>query len=182
VVSENLTLMRNMKKWFARRISRGDLIIDHVETKTESKKFMADYRYDHIFHNGMYIIDAIERYQSGTGVWNIGNVKNNYQNTINVDDRKSFSRIFNKKYLQSGVNIGGSLAIITVVVGMITWGVTLRADVDNNIDDIGEVKTTVVEIKKDQKISMKELNELTTAFKYVYKDQIEKAKNENLDK
>ncbi len=176
VVSENLTLIRNMREWYARRINSGSLVIDHATNTEMSKEYIERYDYDHIFHNGLYVIDAIERHQRGAEVWNIGNMNNEYQNGLDVNNKKSFSQIFNKKYLQSGVNIGGALAVVTVLVGMVTWAVTLRADVDDNIEDIGEIKTVVTEIKTDQKGISKELNELTTAFKYVYRDEIEKAK------
>ena len=176
IVSENLTLIRNMREWYVRKIQSGFLIIDHAATTEDSKEYIEKYDYDHIFHNGLYIIDAIERHQRGAEIWNIGNMNNEYQNVLDVNDKKSFSHIFNKKYLQSGVNIGGALAVLTIVVGIITWTVTLRADVDNNVEEIGEIKTAVTEIKTDQKEISKELNELTTAFKYVYKDRIKEAK------
>jgi len=176
IVSENLTLIRNMREWYSRRINHGSLVIDHATTTEESKEYIERYDYDHIFHNGLYVIDAIERHQRGTEIWNIGNMNNEYQNVLDVNSKKSFSSIFNKKYLQSGVNIGGAFAVMTVLVGMVTWAVTLRADVDNDIKDMGEVKVIITEIKTDQKDISKELNELTTAFKYVYKDEIEKAK------
>ena len=176
IVSENKTLIRNMKEWFAVRIQSKNLIIDHAITKEESEGYIENNNYDHIFHNGLYIIAAIERYQSGTNVWNVGSTNNNYQNGINPNNKRSFSRIINKKYLQSGVNIGGALAILSIIVGIVTWTVTLRADVDHNVEEIGEINQTVTEIKMDQKGISKELNELTTAFKYVYKDKIEEAK------
>ena len=126
--------------------------------------------YDKIFHNGIYIIDAIERLQQGAEVWNVGPTKNEYQNSINFDDKRSFSRIFNKKYLQSGVNIGSALAVLTVLIGLITWGVTLRADVDHNIGDITIIKETVTDIKTDQDEIHSDVKDLTAAFKYIFRD------------
>lgn len=176
IVSENLTLIRNMREWYSRRINSGSLIIDHAVTTEDSKEYIERYDYDHIFHNGLYVIDAIERHQRGAEVWNIGSMNNEYQNGLDVNNKKSFSNIFNKRYLQSGVNIGGALGVVTVLVGIVTWAVTLRADVDVNSGEIGEIKSTVTEIKIDQKEMNKNVNELTTAFKYIYRDEIEKAK------
>jgi len=182
IVSENEVLLRNFKEWFDRQIRGGSLIVDHAFDKKEATEFLKHNTYDKVFHNGIYIIDAVERYQQGSDIWNFGTMRNNYQNVINFDDKRSFSRIINKKYLQSGVNIGGAFAILSVLVGIITWGVNLRADVNVNEKDIGDIKETVSEIRVDQKEDSKNLNELKTAFEIVYKDEMEKARRKNLDK
>lgn len=182
VVSENLILMRNLREWFDRKIKSGHLIIDHVTSTKDAEPLLQSVAYDNVFHNGIYIIPAVERYQSGAGIWNFGQMNNNYQNTINVNDKKSFSRIINKKYLQNGVNIGSVFAILTIITAVITWGVSLRADVDDNIEDIGRISTAVTEIRVDQKVFSKDLNKLVVAFEYVYGDKIKEAENKNLDK
>jgi hypothetical protein len=145
-----------MEEWFAARIDNGSLTIDYAGDRESAEDMMSDKSYDRIFHNGIYIIDAIERLQVGTDVYLFGKTNNNLNNFIeNPHDKKLFSKIFSKKYLKLGVNIGGALgsvvAIVTGLVLFVAFGLYARSDIDVNTTAIGEVDKKVdnLEIKVD---------------------------------
>ena len=106
VVSKNETLKRNMEEWFHPKVEAGKLQIDFADSREDAEVLMAGTNYDKIFHNGIYIIDAIERLQVGSDVYMFGKINNNLNNFIeNPHDKKKISRIFTKNYLKTVYNI-----------------------------------------------------------------------------
>ena len=178
VISKNETLKRNMEEWFAPRIDNGTLTIDYAGDRESAEDMMSDTSYDRIFHNGIYIIDAIERLQVGSDVYLFGKTNNNLNNFIeNPHDKKVFSNIFSKKYLKLGANIGGALgsvvAIITGLVLFVAFGLYARSDIDTNTTAIGVVDKKVddlqVEVNKNGDIS----EENNVILKLVYGKEID---------
>jgi len=180
VVSENDILMRNLYEWFSKKIEVGDLRIDHARSREEAEVMMAEGSYNKIFHNGIFIVDAVERLQVGSDVYNYGKTNNNLFNPIvNPHDKKSFSRIFSKKYFQTGVNIGGyitaGITVVTVIVALITFSVVLRNDVDINQHEIGEIKEKIDTIGNVQTEVKSNVDKLVTIFGVVYGDKLKVA-------
>lgn len=184
VISKNETLKRNMEEWFAPRIDNGTLTIDYAGDRESAEDMMSDTSYDRIFHNGIYIIDAIERLQVGSDVYLFGKTNNNLNNFIeNPHDKKVFSNIFSKKYLKLGANIGGALgsvvAIITGLVLFVAFGLYARSDIDTNTTAIGVVDKKVddlqVEVNKNGDIS----EENNVILKLVYGKEIDLPKENN---
>ena len=175
IVSENMVLMRNLKEWFSNKIERGDLILDHAASKDEAEKLMDKNNYDKIFHNGIFIIDSIERLQAGSEVWYYGNPNNTiYKNTIkDISNRKYVSRAFKGKIFQISANIGGIISVITILAYLITFVVTVKADVDTNKKDIIDIKSVVKTIDEQQKDLNINMDKIITAFKIVYGEKID---------
>jgi len=87
VVSENESLISNINEWFKSKINNGDLVVDYVKTKDEAVGLLRTVPYDKIFQNGVYIIDAIEEYQSGVDVIQEGIWKNKiYKHSVTGHD------------------------------------------------------------------------------------------------
>ncbi len=182
VISKNETLKRNMEEWFAPRIDNGSLIIDYAGDRESAEDMMSSASYDRIFHNGIYIIDAIERLQVGSDVYMFGKTNNNLNNFIeNPHDKKVFSKIFSKKYLKLGVNIGGTLgsivAVITGLVLFIAFELDSRSDININTKAIGIVDKKVdnLEVKVDDNGIISRENNII--LKIVYGTELEKLKN-----
>lgn len=179
VVSKNEILKKNIEKWYSARMKDGSLIVDYAGSNESANKMMSINSYDEIFHNGIYIIPAIERLQSGANVHGFGKTNNNYNNFIeNSHDKKGFSKVFSKKYLKLGVNIGGALgsvvAIITGLALVIAFGLYIRTDVDVNTEGIGRVNKKVdnLEVKVDENGVVSRENNVI--LKIVYGEELEK--------
>lgn len=187
IVSKNETLRRNIEEWFAVRIDNGTLVLDYAGDSDSAKSLLSENSYDKIFHNGIYIIPAIERLQVGADVYSFGKTNNNLSNFVeNPHDKKVFSKIFSKKYLKLGANIGGALgsivAIITGLVLFVAFGLYARSDIDTNTEAIGtvdkkvdnlEIKVDVVDDKVDVVDDIAKEN--NTILRLVYSKEIETA-------
>lgn len=194
VVSKNETLKRNMEEWFHQKVEAGRLYIDFAGSRDEAEHLMSTVNYDKIFHNGIYVIDAIERLQVGADVYLFGKTNNNLDNYVeNPHDRKKISRIFSKNYLKTVYNIGGlagsAITILIALIAFIAFGLDARGDIDYNatvgLDNkkgIEKVDSKVEEVKKEVDRVGDVAEENNTILRFVYKDEINKAlpkKNEN---
>lgn len=184
VISKNETLRRNMEEWFAARIDNGSLVIDYAGDRESAEDMMSETSYNRIFHNGIYIIDAIERLQVGSDVYMFGKTNNNLNNFVeNPHDKKVFSKIFSKKYLKLGVNIGGTLgsivAIITGLVMFIAFELSARADINVNTKGISVVDKKVdnLEVKVNENGIVSRENNVI--LKIVYGKELEKIQKNN---
>jgi len=177
VISKNETLKRNMDEWFHPRTESGKLLIDFANSAEEAEEKLSETNYDKIFHNGIYVIPAIERLQVGADVYSFGKTNNNLNNFIeNPHDKKVFSKIFSKKYLKLGVNIGGALgsvvAIVTGLVLFVGFGLYARTDIDANTAAVEHVETKVdnLEEKVDEIDDVAKEN--NTILRLVYDKEI----------
>jgi hypothetical protein len=184
IVSKNQTLKRNVDEWFFSKIEAGKLKIDFSDSRKSAEEMMSSMSYDKIFHNGIYVIDAIERLQVGVDVYAFGKTNNNLNNYIeNPHDKKVFSKIFSKKYLKLGVNIGGALgsvvAIVTGLVLFVAFGLYARSDIDINTEAIVKVDKKVdnLELKIDVVDDVSKEN--NTILKLIYGKEIETTSNKS---
>lgn len=184
IVSKNQTLKRNVDEWFFSKIEAGKLKIDFSDSRKSAEEMMSSMSYDKIFHNGIYVIDAIERLQVGADVYAFGKTNNNLNNYIeNPHDKKVFSKIFSRKYLKLGVNIGGALgsvvAIITGLVLFVAFGLYARSDIDINTEAIVKVdgKVDNLEVKVDENGVVSRENNII--LKIIYNKEIEMANNKS---
>ncbi len=178
VISKNETLKRNMEEWFRTKIETGKLMIDFASSRDDAEKFMSAVDYDKIFHNGIYVIPAIERLQAGSDVYMFGKTNNNLNNYVeNPHDKKKISRIFDRKYLKTMYNIGGLLgSVITIVIALvifIAFNIDTRAETRNNTKSTKENKQEIREVKKEVNRVGDISEENNIILKIVYGDEIE---------
>ncbi|MHA1952331.1 MAG: hypothetical protein ACW96U_00075 [Candidatus Heimdallarchaeaceae archaeon] len=184
IVSKNETLKRNIEEWFRNKIENKTIVLDYTNSREDAESLMAVNNYDKIFHNGIYIIDAIENLQVGSEVFQYGRTNNNLCNVIpNIHNKKVFSKIFSKKYLNLGVNIGGFLgsvmAILIGLVGFISFMFFVRADVninmahiEENTEEIKEVKRDVKDVRVELGVVGRDANDALLILQTVYGDKL----------
>lgn len=180
VVSKNETLKRNMEEWFHVKVESGRYVIDFASSREDAEELMSEVNYDKIFHNGIYVIDAIERLQVGSDVYMFGKTNNNLSNYVeNPHDKKKISKIFSKNYLKIMYNIGGLLgSAITIVIGLvlfIAFNMGARADININTESTIENKQEIREVKEEVNRIGDISEENNTILKIVYSDEIKKA-------
>jgi hypothetical protein len=184
IVTENDVLIRNMREYFVSHIENGSLILDHAKEQETAEKYLGEYSYDKIFHNGIFIFPIIEKLQAGAQVYNYGKTNNDYYvSPMDPNDMKSFSKIFDKKWFRLGVNIGGYVtAIIAFVIfvgSLASFGYMVNGKADINSVQIEEVKIDVAEIKEDvgdvkdiQGKVKEDVGDLITIMSVVYGDKV----------
>ncbi len=178
IVSDNEVLMRNIYEWFNTKIDDGDIVIDHAKSREEAETLLEGNTYEKIFHNGIYIIDAVERLQTGSEVFHYGGGFNNKFNNIDINphDKKTFLKIFTKKYFQVGVNIGGYLLTIASLAGLvisaIAFSVMLRDDVDENMGHIVAIEKKIGSVQVAVDDNSKNVDKLVTIFGIVYGEKV----------
>ena len=154
VISKNETLKRNMDEWFHVKTESGKLKIDFAGSREDAEELMSSVNYNKIFHNGIYVIDAIERLQVGSDVYMFGKTNNNFNDFVeNPHDKKKISKIFSKNYLKSVYNIGGllgsAITIVLAVVTFIIFQVNSNAAIGANAITSSENKQEIREVKKE---------------------------------
>lgn len=187
VVSKNETLRRNMEEWFHAKVEAGRLAIDFASSRDEAEDLMSSINYDKIFHNGIYVIDAIERLQVGADVYLFGKTNNNLDNYVeNPHDKKKISKIFSKNYLKSVYNIGGlagsAITIVLALVAFIAFGLDARGDIDINAKASVENKEAIEKLGDEVDRVGDVAEENNVILRFVYRDKVNEAlpeKNEN---
>jgi len=147
IVSNNASLVINIKEWFARDIESGKLELDIAKDREVAEDKLRHKSYDKIFHNGVFIIDAIEKYQSNVDVIHYGNSKNNiYSKNVEPNNKKQLKEVF-KRPLYLGVNMKGIMsaiiALITFVYTIAVFANTLRIDVTRNSEKIINIERLI---------------------------------------
>jgi hypothetical protein len=176
-----------MEEWFHAKVESGRLSIDFAESREHAEELMSQVNYDKIFHNGIYVIDAIERLQVGADVYLFGKTNNNLDNYLeNPHDRKKISKIFSKNYLKMMYNIGGlagsAITIVIAVIAFIAYGLEARNDIDTNTEIGLENKRGIENLEKEVDKVGDVAEENNTILRFVYKDKVNEAlpkKNEN---
>ena len=180
VISKNETLKRNMEEWFHAKVEAGRIVIDFANSRDDAEELMSTVNYNKIFHNGIYVIDAIERLQVGSDVYMFGKTNNSLNNYVeNPHDKKVFSKIFSKNYLKTMYNIGGlagsAITIVIAVITFIVFQMDSRASINNNTISTIENKQEIREVKKEVDRVGDVAEENNTILKIVYSDEIKKA-------
>ena len=180
VASKNETLKRNMEEWFIQSINAGKLVIDFASSIADAEELLSNFNYDKVFHNGIYIIPAIEQLQAGTDVYMVGKTNNNFGNRIeNINNKKLFSQVFTKKYLKMGANIGavvGSVITALILVGtVIAFSVYARSDIDTNATSINQNTAAIEEVKVEVDKVGDVAKENNTILRIVYGSELNKS-------
>ena len=141
VVSENKVLVRNLFEWYRNRLDNGSLVIDHAHNKDEAEAKMKEEKYDKIFHNGLYIIDSIEKLQFGADVWKMDGTNNKYGNVINTNDKKRLKKIISGKHDIWSLNHLLIVAVFIMACTFVFWTWKISGAVMNNGENIQIIKT-----------------------------------------
>jgi len=167
VITENDTFINNMKEWFDYDIKNGLLEIDFARNKEEAKEFVKKKNYDKIFHNGIYVIDLIEQYQSNADVIKQGLTKNKiFNKTISGTSKEEILNLdINKDrpfYLKVSYGLLG--VFLMALVSFVIYIDTIRNDVDINTEKIVIIEKKVDDIKDNLNAIDKKISSLLFYF------------------
>lgn len=172
IVSQNDSLLETINQFFNKEIESGDIEIDWVKNKRDAIDLLKKHNYDRVFQNGIHVIDAIERYQTGSEVYHFGKSKNNiYKNILDPEKKKEMNNFFTKKTLYSWVTLGGgALGILSIVTAFVIYLNTMRVDVDHNVETISDIKQDVTVIKEKVDDTNNEISKISGYIEGIYKN------------
>ena len=146
VVSENKVLLRNLFEWFRYRIDDHTLQIDHARNKEEAEAKMKENKYDKIFHNGIYIVDVIEKMQIGAEVWNFDHTNNKY-GSVDVNDKNVIKRIMRNQKDKINLTHWYVGLLVLIAMGFMFWSWQMNETIGENKVNIIDLQTSTIHLQ-----------------------------------
>jgi len=146
VVSENKVLLRNLFEWFRYRIDDHTLQIDHARNKEEAEAKMKENKYDKIFHNGIYIVDVIEKMQIGAEVWNFDHTNNKY-GAVDPNDKNVIRRIMRNQRDKINLTHWYMVLFILISCSFMFWSWQMNETIGENKVNIIDLQTSTIHLQ-----------------------------------
>jgi len=180
IVSNDECFKKNMRAWYKKDIDEGVMIMDFASTRKEADELLKENSYNHIFHNGAFIVDLIEKYQKDANVIHQGETKNHiYNETIIGDKKVEIDKKTAKKPLYLRVNMGTLIVALSTMVAFVVFITVLNFRAVDNTNHISSNAELIKDI--DRKVSVVEDNvrDIKTYMKLYFELNNVKISNED---